>query len=54
MTPSKNSDLPEVLLVQVVPLKSYDVPEILLVQKIPFEEVRMVPEEPTVTKSPFP
>ena len=31
-----------------------DVPEVLSVQVVPSVEVRMVPESPTVTKSPFP
>ena len=30
------------------------VPEVLLSQVVPSEEVRMVPSQPTVTKSPFP
>ena len=30
------------------------VPEVLLSQEIPSEEVRRVPSQPTVTKSPFP
>ena len=30
------------------------VPEVLEVQVIPSEEVRRVPSQPTVTKSPFP
>ena len=31
-----------------------DVPEYLSVHEFPSEEVRMVPDSPTVTKSPFP
>ena len=32
----------------------FDVPEVLSVHEVPSEEVRMVPELPTVTKVPFP
>jgi len=35
-------------------LRLYDVPEVLEVQVVPSDEVRMVPESPTDTKSPFP
>ena len=38
----------------VTPLRLFVVPEVLLSQEIPSEEVRMVPSQPTVTKSPFP
>ena len=38
----------------VTPLILFVVPEVLLSQEIPSEEVRMVPSQPTVTKSPFP
>jgi len=38
----------------VTPLRYFDVPEVLLVQEVPSGEVRMVPELPSVTKSPFP
>ena len=38
----------------VIPLRVFEVPEVLLSQEIPSEEVRMVPSQPTVTKSPFP
>ena len=31
----------------------FDVPEVLSVQVVPSGEVRMVPDSPTVTKSPF-
>jgi len=30
----------------------FDVPEVLLSQEVPSEEVRMVPESPTVTNNP--
>ena len=39
---------------EVTPLRYFDVPEVLLVQEVPSVEVRMVPEVPTVMKSPFP
>ena len=39
---------------EVTPERDFDVPEVLLVQVVPSEEVRMVPDLPTVTKSPFP
>ena len=35
-------------------MRELDVPEVLSVQVVPSKEVRMVPESPTVTKSPFP
>ena len=35
-------------------MRYFDVPEVLLVHKFPSGEVRMVPDSPTVTKSPFP
>ena len=38
----------------VIPKRRFDVPEVLEVQEIPSDEVRMVPDVPTVTKSPFP
>jgi len=38
----------------VTPVSVLDVPEVLLVYEFPSGEVRMVPESPTVTKSPFP
>jgi len=38
----------------VTPLRYFDVPEVLLVHEFPSGEVRMVPELPSVTKSPFP
>jgi hypothetical protein len=38
----------------VTPLRYFDVPEVLLVHEFPSGEVRMVPDSPTVTKSPFP
>ena len=38
----------------MTPLSVSDVPEVLSVQVVPSVEVRMVPESPTVTKSPFP
>jgi hypothetical protein len=38
----------------VTPLRYFDVPEVLLVHEFPAGEVRMVPELPSVTKSPFP
>ena len=34
--------------------RSFDVPEVLKIQVVTFEEVRMVPELPTVTKVLFP
>ena len=39
---------------EVTPERDFDVPEVLSVQVVPSEEVRMVPDSPTVTKSPFP
>ena len=33
--------------------RRFDVPEVLEVHVVPSDEVRMVPESPTVTKSPF-
>ena len=38
---------------EVTPLSSFDVPEVLEVQAVPFEDVRMVPEPPTVTNVLF-
>ena len=38
----------------MTPLRYFDVPEVLLVHEFPSGEVRMVPELPSVTKSPFP
>ena len=38
----------------MTPLRYFDVPEVLLVHEFPSGEVRMVPDSPTVTKSPFP
>ena len=38
----------------MTPMRYFDVPEVLLVHKFPSGEVRMVPELPSVTKSPFP
>ena len=35
-------------------MRLFDVPEVLSVQEVPSVEVRMVPDSPTVTKSPFP
>jgi len=35
-------------------MRYFDVPEGLLVHEFPSGEVRMVPDSPTVTKSPFP
>ena len=35
-------------------MRYFDVPEVLLVHEFPSGEVRMVPDSPTVTKSPFP
>ena len=35
-------------------MRYFDVPEVLLVHKFPSGEMRMVPDSPTVTKSPFP
>jgi len=40
--------------VKVTPLILFEVPEVLEVHEVPSEEVRMVPDSPTVTKSPFP
>ena len=37
----------------MTPLRNSDVPEVLEVQDVPSDEVRMVPEEPTVTKVLF-
>ena len=39
---------------EVTPLRVFDVPEDCEVHEVPSEEVRMVPEEPTVTKMSFP
>ena len=39
---------------EVTPLRTFDVPEVLEVQAVPFEDVRMVPEPPTVTNVLFP
>ena len=33
-------------------MRYFDVPEVLLSQEVPSEEVRMVPESPTVTNNP--
>ena len=38
----------------MTPVRPSDVPEVLLVQEIPLDEVRMVPRSSTVTNSPFP
>ena len=38
----------------MTPERFLNIPEVLSVQEIPSEEVRMVPFQPTVTKSPFP
>ena len=38
---------------EVTPLSSFDVPEVLEVQAVPLEDVRMVPEPPTVTNVLF-
>ena len=38
----------------MTPLRYFDIPEVLLVHEFPSGEVRMVPDSPTVTKSPFP
>ena len=37
----------------MTPMRYFDVPEVLLVHKFPSGEVRMVPDSPTVTKSPI-
>ena len=37
----------------MTPPRVYDVPEVLSVHVVPSVEVRMVPDSPTVTKSPF-
>ena len=37
---------------QVISSRYIDVPEVLSVQEFPSEEVRMVPEEPTLTNNP--
>ena len=39
---------------EVTPLRAFVVPEVLEVHVVPSEEVRMVPELPTVTKVLFP
>ena len=39
---------------EVTPLRLFDVPEVLEVHVVPSDEVRMVPEPPTVTKVLFP
>ena len=36
----------------MTPYRMFDVPEVLLSQEVPSEEVRMVPESPTVTNNP--
>ena len=36
----------------MTPYRNFDVPEVLLSQEVPSEEVRMVPESPTVTNNP--
>ena len=39
----------------VTPLRRFDVPEVLEVQEVPLsDEVRMVPDQPTVIKVLFP
>ena len=38
----------------MTPRRGTDVPEVLSVQQSPSEEVRRIPDPPTVTKSPFP
>jgi hypothetical protein len=38
----------------VTSLRDFDIPEVLSFYEFPSEEVRMVPDRPTVTKSPFP
>ena len=34
---------------EVTSLREFDVPEVLDVHEVPFEEVRMVPDAPTIT-----
>ena len=36
----------------MTPTSMFDVPEVLLSQVVPSEEVRMVPDSPTVTNNP--
>ena len=43
-----------VVVVVVTPQRLFVVPEVLEVHVVPSEEVRMVPESPTVTKVLFP
>ena len=43
-----------IILFVITLLSEFDVPEVLEVHVVPSVEVRMVPESPTVTKSPFP
>ena len=38
----------------MTPLRYFDIPKVLLVHEFPSGEVRMVPDSPTVKKSPFP
>ena len=40
--------------IDVTPYRLDDVPEVLEVHVVPSGDVRMVPDSPTVTKSPFP
>ena len=40
--------------IDVTPVRLIYVPKVLSVQVVPSGEVRMVPESPTDTKSPFP
>ena len=40
--------------IDVTPSRLDDVPEVLEVHVVPSGDVRMVPDSPTVTKSPFP
>ena len=40
--------------IDVTPVRLIYVPKVLSVQVVPSGEVRMVPELPTTTKSPFP
>jgi hypothetical protein len=39
---------------EVTPFRLFDVPEVLEVHEVPAEEVRMVPESPTVIKMSSP
>ena len=36
----------------MTPLRCFDVPEVLLFHEFPSDEVKMVPEEPTLTNNP--